>query len=117
MGSSKSDVPAWRPEGLARREANGVTAIVFGDFQKTIGKRYRDASADNYELSPDADIRKKQQGVLSDLRGYLENLPENIAAGRGLFFYGPVGGGKDHLLAYAMMFALRDGFNTHWENG
>ena len=90
---------------------------MFGDFQKTIGVRYRHCSLDNFELSLDADILKHQQGVLKDLRDYLERLPENVAAGRGLFLYGPVGGGKDHLLAAAMMFAFRDGFKTKWENG
>lgn len=78
------------------------------------GERYKGCTLDNYAIAS-----PKQQRVVDHLRGYLQNLDENLAACRGIVLYGPVGTGKDHLL-FAVLREIvkrRDDVTVCWKNG
>jgi DNA replication protein DnaC len=68
-------------------------------------------------ISDDPSIRNLQQAVLSLLQSFVDDLPAVVRGGSGLFLYGPVGTGKDHLLAAAMLEAVAHGFAVAWTNG
>jgi DNA replication protein DnaC len=63
---------------------------------RDLGARYSPdrACLDRFELYHPA-----QRAVLIQVKAFAARLPDALARGEGLIFYGPVGTGKDHLLA------------------
>lgn len=59
----------------------------------------------------------KQKPVLERLRALAGRLPEFVATGGGVLFYGLVGTGKDHLLAWLLYQAAGRGLSCRWVNG
>ena len=58
-----------------------------------------------------------QDKVLLRLKAIGDMLPERISRGDGVIFYGTVGTGKDHLLAWLLYQAAHHGFESMWLNG
>jgi DNA replication protein DnaC len=77
-----------------------------------VGKRYANASLDDFETPHDA-----QLDVLGDVRDYSNRVEERIASGSGLFLIGPPGTGKDHLIAAVLFDAVRKGIDVAWTDG
>lgn len=69
-----------------------------------LGSRYRHCTLDNFQPRPGA------SGAYSAARAYGEQIGENIAAGRGLLLFGPLGTGKSHLVAAVVNAAVDRGF-------
>lgn len=79
---------------------------------KNRGKRYADATFDNYVVSTNA-----QQKVVEQLRAYAED-EDRIANGQNVLLIGPKGCGKDHLLmALAKQVFRNTGRATYWFSG
>jgi DNA replication protein DnaC len=107
-------------EGAAAREASeqrqrnaerrNAVRVILGD----LGQRYHpgNVSLENY-LCYD----RGQAAVLAQVKTLAERLPESIRAGQNVILYGPVGTGKDHLLACLLYKAASLGFACRWKNG
>lgn len=77
-----------------------------------LGKRYAECRLANYRTDT---VEQKQ--ALKILRWYAENIREQVSSGRGLVLFGPVGTGKDHLLAALIRVAIGHGMDVNWING
>jgi DNA replication protein DnaC len=85
-----------RPQRVALAKATKVSAV--------IPRRYRGAS---FERPPVTDIEPR--AVVDVVRRFTDRIDENLAAGRGLWFMGPVGTGKTTLAMLASKAALKAG--------
>lgn len=79
-----------------------------------LGKRY---SVSRSALTQFSIYDKRQSDVLAKLKDYAQDLEKNIAAGRSILLYGPVGTGKDHLLAWLLHWAAEIGKTCRWFSG
>jgi DNA replication protein DnaC len=84
-----------RPQRLAQARARSLSAL--------IPRRYRDVA---FERPPVTDI---EPHVVAATRRYADTIDEQLAAGRGLWFMGPVGTGKTTLAMLVSKAALKSG--------
>jgi DNA replication protein DnaC len=75
-----------RPARLARKRAAAVAG--------RIPKAFRGVS---FDREPLPELQRAYPHVVRDVRRYCENISEQLASGRGLWFTGPVGTGKTTL--------------------
>lgn len=106
-------------EAVARRSTSGTSLIEvhLETLRRQVGRRYAACSLQNFKLSDDMDVSRKQQTVLAAVQAYVDSLKERIADGCGLFLFGPAGCGKDHLLTAVMLEAVGRGYGVAWFNG
>jgi len=86
---------ACRPQRVARSRAQGLASV--------IPRRYRGVS---FDRPPVTTIRP---GIVGQVRSYVHAIDDRIAAGAGLWFYGPVGTGKTSLAMLVSQAALAGG--------
>jgi len=91
--SERQKEEAERRETLRRRALAGL--------YETIGPRYRGCRLDNFEATSDA-----QKAVVGTLKRFIDDMANELKAGRNVVLYGPAGTGKDHLLADLMGSAI-----------
>jgi len=84
-----------RPQRVAQAKAQSLSAV--------IPRRYRDVA---FERPPVTDIDPQ---VVSATRRFAETIDEQLDAGRGLWFMGPVGTGKTTLAMLVSKAALKAG--------
>jgi DNA replication protein DnaC len=84
-----------KPQLIAQRRARSLSGV--------IPKRYRDVA---FERPPVIDI---DQTVVATVRRYTDTIDEQLNAGRGLWFMGPVGTGKTTLAMLVSKAALSAG--------
>jgi DNA replication protein DnaC len=84
-----------RPQLISTRRARSLSAV--------IPKRYRDVA---FERPPVTDI---DPTVVSTVRRYADTIDDQLDAGRGLWFMGPVGTGKTTLAMLVSKAALKAG--------
>jgi DNA replication protein DnaC len=84
-----------RPQLISMRRARSLSAV--------IPKRYRDAA---FERPPVTDI---DPTVVAAVRRYADTIDDQLDAGRGLWFMGPVGTGKTTLAMLVSKAALKAG--------
>lgn len=82
-----------------------------------IGRRYADCTLDSFEVSRERGVAPKQRAILARLKAFVGLIDQEVSIGRNLALFGPVGTGKDHLLACAMRAACQAGFDVEWVNG
>jgi DNA replication protein DnaC len=92
--NTASDCPC-RPQIVARNRARSLSAVV--------PERYKDVAFDRF---PVTDIDPQ---IVSATRRYVDRIGENLDAGRGLWFMGPVGTGKTTLAMLVTKAALEAG--------
>lgn len=93
---------------IEQRRRRGIASAVFRNSE-----RYKPCTLENFACETDP-----QREVVSKIRAHLDALPDSVKAGAGVLLCGPVGTGKDHLLAAMMKEAiLRWGFQVVWRNG
>lgn len=107
-------------EQLAQEQAKKDTeradrcATIRNEVATELGLRYSPALASFESFKCD---RQDQSRVLNRLKSYAATINNNISAGRNMILYGPVGTGKDHLLA-ALLYAAADAcIASKWVNG
>lgn len=119
----KSECP---PHIAAIREAAGMKALTphesidnhvrqaLAGLSESIGSRYsrERTRLEEFEIYHDA-----QRVALAEVNRFIDGLAENIRDGRGLILYGPVGTGKDHLLAAALFSAAAASLHCLWMSG
>jgi DNA replication protein DnaC len=89
-----------RAERLNRGRSRGISSV--------IPPRYRGVSLDRPPVSDMArDLQTK--GAVGEVRGFIENLDERLAEGRGLWFFGDTGTGKTTLAMLISKAALEAG--------
>ena len=66
------------------------------------GSRYRDCRLDSFECNV-----PKQSKAIEKLNSFVRNAKDHAEKGEGLLLFGPVGTGKDHLLAAAFHATLK----------
>lgn len=81
-----------------------------------LGARYRDATFGNFHLSLAYDERTRQSKAIAEVEAYIESLGDR-GDGGGLMLMGPVGTGKDHLMAAAAIVATERGHSVRWRDG
>jgi len=101
----------------AEKRRADVTAAGVEALKRVIGRRYSMCRLDTFKLSADPTVKNLQQTTLASLQAFVDDLPNRIATGSGLFIYGPAGSGKDHLLSSVLFEAAGLGFSVHWVNG
>ncbi len=84
-----------RSQLIATRKAHSLSAV--------IPRRYRDVA---FERPPVVDV---DPTVVATVRRYVDTIDEQLDAGRGLWFMGPVGTGKTTLAMLVSKAALRAG--------
>lgn len=99
-----------------RRQAE-VTRQRIEAFKRSLGIRYARCCLDTFRVSDDGTIKNAQLAALSLLQSFVDELLEAVRTGSGLFLYGPVGTGKDHLLASVMIEAVNRDVTVSWMNG
>lgn len=82
-----------------------------------MGRRYADCRLDNFELTENRLHRPKQREVVGRIQGVVDAVDAEIDAGRNVALFGPVGTGKDHLLAAMVRAACMAGRSVEWVNG
>jgi DNA replication protein DnaC len=105
---------ADRDEERKRGRAERERQVCIEQITKDLGRRYSHERVG--ELEKYKPHSEKQRAVVDRLREVLAELPAFVAEGRNLMFFGPVGSGKDHLLACALHQAARRGINCRWRN-
>lgn len=58
----------------------------------------------------------KQQLIVDQVRNYCRTMPDRIKAGQSVIFFGPVGTGKDHLMAHMIHTLYRWRGRAKWLN-
>lgn len=86
-------------------------------LKRSLGNRYANCNLESFRVSDDPAVRNAQLAVLGQLQSFVDELPEVIRTGSGLFLFGPVGTGKDHLLSAVMLETANRGFSVAWMNG
>ncbi len=81
-------------------------------FTEAIGPRHMQATLENFTCTCN-----EQVAAMNLLRAYLDRLEENVRNGVNLLLYGPVGSGKDHLLAAMAKLAFRRLIEVKWKSG
>ncbi len=92
--NTASDCPC-RAQMIARNKARSLSAVIPG--------RYRDVA---FERFPVTEIDPK---IVASTRRFVDRIGENLDAGRGLWFMGPVGTGKTTLAMLVTKAALDAG--------
>lgn len=88
------------------------------ELLRAIGRRYSECTLDNYLIDtslPESD-QDRQQRAVREIRGFVNELPTQIDAGRNLILFGTVGTGKDHLMAVACKAAAAVNKTVRWRN-
>jgi DNA replication protein DnaC len=95
-------------EERRRKEKMRIEALA-----ATLGVRYSHArvSLDRYQIYHDAQPR-----AIAAVKRAAENLETLIRNGQSIIFYGTVGTGKDHLLAW-LLYRACEVTSVHWING
>ncbi len=85
---------------------------------KAMGPNYADKDLATWELFGDARHRRNQQCVLRALKEFRDTIPAKVAAGVNLIFAGPIGTGKDFMMADTLRCAVKTyGKFARWRNG
>lgn len=109
--------------GQERREReieyqNQQRAEMWKRLGSRIGPDYAAADLAAWVFHGAADDRQSQRNVIAKLNTYLDELRANVEGGKNLLVMGPMGSGKDVLMAAAMKFAtLQWGLDVMWRNG
>ncbi len=85
-----------RPRRIAKRKARALASV--------IPRRYLGVS---FDRPPVTDIMRENPHVVTDVRRYVDTLPDKLARGRGLWFQGHVGTGKTTLAMLISAEAMR----------
>ena len=101
----------------SQKRATSMIDVRLEPLRRQLSRRYAGCSLENFKLSDDRDVMNKKQTVLAAVQGYVDSLKDRIQDGCGLFLFGPVGCGKDHLLSAEMLETVRRGFSVAWFNG
>ncbi len=89
-----------------------------GGVGAQIGPDYAAADLANWRYHGTPAEQHSQRDVVAAVKHYLDELRANVEGGRNLVILGPMGSGKDFLLAVAMKFAvLQWGQHVVWQNG
>ena len=105
------------PEKTALREANEKARRarqIIDAIAKARGVRYSpdEATIEKFECN-----LAEQKIVKAKVQEISLRLPEMIAKGHGIIFYGPVGTGKDHLMTALLYAAAKETTACRWING
>lgn len=73
--------------------------IAFDPLVNIVGRRYAACRLDNWEYAQDRRIGATQRAIVSRLRRLCQGMESALEAGQNVLLWGPVGTGKDHLLA------------------
>jgi DNA replication protein DnaC len=97
-GTRKARDCSCRPRRIARRKARKLAGV--------IPRRYQGVSFDR------APVTLIEPTVVREVRRYVDNLDQNLAEGRGIWFQGDIGTGKTTLAMLISASALRDGHSV-----
>jgi DNA replication protein DnaC len=116
LGSPQQEAQAAAREQAEAARQGGVRLAILDEARKALwaqrGRRYRECTLENFRT---ADPASRQ--IMERLREYRESIGEQIAAGVGVVLTGPVGTGKDHLLAALFDRAIDAGKSVQWVSG
>lgn len=99
-------------EERVEADRRGAIRRNLAELLRDRGGRYAECRLENFDTPT-----LKHESAVKRLRAYAESLTEHVAAGDNLTLFGPVGTGKDHLLAAMMGLAIIAGFRTAWRSG
>lgn len=71
---------------------------IWADILRGIGPRYADCRISTFDVADDDDdVRGRKIAIRERVTDWAVDIDANVAAGRGVFLFGPPGTGKDHL--------------------
>jgi DNA replication protein DnaC len=98
----------------AEEETARLARVTTDRLRADLGRRYAPEAA---SLETFRVYHKAQPPVLDRLRAIAADIQRFVEDSRGLVLYGPVGTGKDHLLAALLYHAAAKGIGCRWVNG
>jgi DNA replication protein DnaC len=102
-----------RAAAMAARNRRASIEDALAYLTATRGVRYRDCRLANFQVTDDL-----QREAITVLRDYCRSIRDHVAAGRGLFLFGPCGTGKDHLaMGVAHAFIQATAGRVEWTSG
>lgn len=81
-----------------------------------LGRRYASCSLANFAIDSKPDVAATQRRVVAKLQGYVQDMTQKLAEGTNIVLFGPVGTGKDHLLAALLLESVQH-VDATWVNG
>jgi len=106
------------PEDRRREAAAYVLDQRWAVIREALGPRYADCRVDTFDVTdPEPKYAAAKRKAVDQVRGYLDDLRENVRAGRNVLLFGPKGTGKDHLMVGMLHEAVYDGASARWWDG
>lgn len=85
----------------------------WSEISSSLGNRYARCRLHNFEVE-----HGRQRHVVEQLEAFAQEMPDAVGRGDSLIVCGPVGTGKDHLLAACLRAAVvHYGMTARWMNG
>lgn len=91
-------------ESFDAKQASRYKTEVFDDYIKQRGTRYRDCRLSNFKTTC-----QEQFEALEKMRDWSMEIASHFKFGQGVILFGPVGGGKDHLMTGLIVEAIKAG--------
>lgn len=100
---------------LEQQQETTRRARLWDSVRRQFGDRYA-TGLDAWEFHGSREERQKQWQAVETIKDYALNLRANVNLGVGVVLYGPVGTGKDLMLAHLLRAACREGISAQWHN-
>ncbi len=106
------EAPGDEPEGEADERDKARRVAAWRVLAAKMGRRYAECRLRNFNVTSD-----KQREALTRVQDYCRDPRARLDRGIGLLLFGPVGTGKDHLMAAAAREFVGAGASVLWRHG
>ena len=91
---------------------------IWADILRGVGPRYADCRISTFDVADTSDdVRERKIHVREAVTEWAMDIDTNVAAGRGVFLFGPPGTGKDHLAVGLLYRVVAGNHAGAWVDG
>lgn len=91
---------------------------IWTDILRGVGPRYAECRISTFDVAdPSDDVRERKTHVREAVTEWAMDIETNVAAGRGVFLFGPPGTGKDHLAVGLLYRVVAGNYGGAWVDG
>ena len=117
---SDEELDRREQDRIAREKAYARNMICW-QLRKDIGPRYSDVRLSNFEFGRGDDFNQahidNQKAIVGRLQGVVGKISDFLEGNYGLFLWGDVGTGKDHLMISVLQAVAMSGVEVRWRQG